>query len=447
MATLAIASWRFFLEGTLSEAMAGTTGISEGSIMGGRYALKVPIGEGGMGVVWRAWDQHLDGPVAVKFLKAADENSQRRFFEEAKLAARLVSPHIVRVFDRGTFESTPYIVMELLEGFTLRERLLVAGRLGPEEVCEVVDQVARGLEFMHERGVVHRDLKPGNIFLVDLGDLSFVKLIDLGIAKSEVSEWTLEGGWLGSSHYVSPEQARDASSADHSADVWALAVVAYECLLGRKPFQGSSPTAVVTAILSGQVDVPSSLDPVLPAMLDVLFGRAFSPEVARRPCSATEFARDLRGAVSLPRKRANTARLFGTRSSNLEVTLDSPLSLPAPRAKWRIPLLTMGVLVCGALVWNFWNRRQEPSYDARGAIAVSADVRATDSPEVSAVPLATDRLAGPAGSGVTAAPSEKKEDEPSVLQRQVPQAPDARKPRSPSRAAVSSDEQLWDLHR
>jgi serine/threonine protein kinase len=186
MATLAIASWRFFLEGTLSEAMAGTTGISEGSIMGGRYALKVPIGEGGMGVVWRAWDQHLDGPVAVKFLKAADENSQRRFFEEAKLAARLVSPHIVRVFDRGTFESTPYIVMELLEGFTLRERLLVAGRLGPEEVCEVVDQVARGLEFMHERGVVHRDLKPGNIFLVDLGDLSFVKLIDLGIAKSEV---------------------------------------------------------------------------------------------------------------------------------------------------------------------------------------------------------------------------------------------------------------------
>jgi eukaryotic-like serine/threonine-protein kinase len=277
-----------------------TTGSSlyEGLLIVDRYELKVPIGEGGVGFVWCALDHRLNVSVAIKFLKSGDEGLRRRFLEEGKIAARLASPNVVRCFDLGIYEGVPFLVLEYLQGETLRERLLVRGRLKPEDTLKVIEQVARGLSTSHEIGVVHRDIKPANLFLLGPAENPFVKILDFGAAKVSFNDWTATGGWIGTPYYVAPEQAQDASQVDSSADIWALAVVAYECLTGRKPFSGSSVAAVVASILAANPPAPTTLNNTLPSSLDGWARRVFHTDRSLRPTSAEQLVFELKEALT-----------------------------------------------------------------------------------------------------------------------------------------------------
>lgn len=313
--------------------------LTEGVVLINRYELRRMVGEGGMGVVWQGLDRTLGASVAIKFLKALDEGSRKRFAEESRTAARLSSPHVVKVFDVGTYEGFPFLVMEYLEGQTLRECVLVRGRLEPETVVSIIEQVADGLSQAHEQGIVHRDIKPANIFLVRREGGPFAKILDFGVAKTQSLEWTETGGWLGSVHYASPEQAADASCATASADNWALAVIAYETLTGRKPFDSVSAAGVVAAVLRAEFIAPSLLEASLPKELDVWMRDALDRDCSRRPSSVRRLATSLRKALSVETALLREG-VTGSTASTLELV---------PRTRggaWRTAL----VACCSALI-------------------------------------------------------------------------------------------------
>jgi serine/threonine-protein kinase len=214
----------------------------------GKYRLERPLATGGMGAIWRAWNTQLDVPVAVKLVSPALPASRAvlaRFEREARAAAQIRSPHVVQIFEHGVHEGTPFIVMELLDGEDLGARMRRAGRLSLLDTTRIVREIARALQRAHAMGIVHRDLKPANVFLARAGDEEgeeIVKVLDFGIVKSlsEVVESgvTMIGEVVGTPHYMSPEQARGASSVDHRSDLWALGVIAYQALTGHGAFRG-----------------------------------------------------------------------------------------------------------------------------------------------------------------------------------------------------------------
>src|SRR5687768_12530615 len=222
----------------------------------GPYTILSPLGAGGMGEVYRARDPRLGREVAVKVLPAElsrDADRLRRFEQEARAASALNHPNILTVFDTGSEDGTVYLVTELLEGETLRERL-AGGALPARKAIEIGIQIARGLAAAHEKGIVHRDLKPENLFLTRDGR---VKILDFGLARlqrSDIGEaptiltGTEPGVVLGTVGYMAPEQVRG-QPADHRADVFALGAVLYEMLTGRRAFQRDSAAETMTAIL------------------------------------------------------------------------------------------------------------------------------------------------------------------------------------------------------
>ncbi|MFO0592149.1 MAG: serine/threonine-protein kinase [Polyangiaceae bacterium] len=272
-------------------------GLHPGALIGANVRLVRPLSRGGMGSVWRAEHLTLHTEVAVKFVSDAligDAGFLARFNREAVASARIKSPHAVQIFDHGvTADGIPYIVMELLEGEDLRTRLAREKRLPLATTVKVITQVARGLARSHAAEVVHRDIKPGNIFLMDQdGDL-FIKILDFGIAKriGDVEQQvTMTGQIIGTPHYVSPEQIQRPRDADPQNDLWSLAVVAYRCLTSELPFEGESVGAVAIAIDKAAYAPVTSRDPSLPKMLDVWFGRAFSRAVSGRFGTAKEMA-------------------------------------------------------------------------------------------------------------------------------------------------------------
>jgi serine/threonine-protein kinase len=202
-----------------------------------------PLGAGGMGSVWVADHFGLRTQIAVKFLSealAANPDSLARFSREAAAASLVKSPHVVHMIDHGvTADHVPYIAMEMLDGEDLGGRLTSQGRLPPGQVATILTQVARALTRAHERGVVHRDIKPDNIFLSDGGGEAFVKVLDFGVAKIDAPELsrTKTGTAVGTPYYMSPEQTMGAKTLDFRTDLWSLGVVAFEALTGRRPFQ------------------------------------------------------------------------------------------------------------------------------------------------------------------------------------------------------------------
>ena len=217
-----------------------------GAVVGGRYRLESRLGQGGMGAVWRAQHVTLKSPVAVKFINPNIANSETvlsRFLLEAQSAAALRSTHIVQVFDFGVEAGVPYIAMELLPGQSLAERLERDQRIPLEETAHIMVDVARAVALAHESGVIHRDLKPDNIFLVEEKGVQLAKVLDFGVAKvtGGALELTTGGGTrtgaiLGTPFYVSPEQGRGTEQLDHRSDLWALGVITYECVVGALPF-------------------------------------------------------------------------------------------------------------------------------------------------------------------------------------------------------------------
>jgi TolB-like protein len=251
-----------------------------------------------MGSVWIARHQSLDRDVAVKFIASElvtrSAAATKRFQREARLCAKVENPHVVQIFDQGlTDDGIPYIVMELLKGESLEERLVRDGTLEPAQVALVVAQTAEALAAAHEIGVIHRDIKPANLFLVKSGYDLFIKVVDFGISKrtGDLSGPTLTqaGALVGTPAYMSPEQLVDLV-VDERADTWALAVVAYEALTGALPFEGRSPAALGMAMKSGQFPLPSERRPELQPGFDDWFRTAFQVEPDRRHASLSEAA-------------------------------------------------------------------------------------------------------------------------------------------------------------
>jgi eukaryotic-like serine/threonine-protein kinase len=256
-----------------------------GQLIGKNVRLVRLLGEGGMGSVWVADHLTLQTEVAVKFILGdlvKDPQALRRFTSEATASAQIKSPHVVQVFDHGVWNELPYIVMELLVGEDLEGKIVRGGPVALADTALIIKQCARALSQAHTLGIVHRDIKPANVFITSPDGEIFVKLLDFGIAKrlqGDNHAKTATGALIGTPYYMSPEQVMDDREIDFRADLWALSVVAYECLTTRLPFDGASLGAICVAINACMYRPVTELNPTLPREIDRWFAKAF----ARRP--------------------------------------------------------------------------------------------------------------------------------------------------------------------
>ena len=263
-----------------------------GKMLDNRYEILERIGTGGMAVVYKAKCHRLNRLVAVKILKsdlAQDEDFRRRFNAESQAVAQLSHPNIVSVYDVSRGGDTEYIVMELIDGITLKQYMEKRGRLNWRESLHFITQIMRGLSHAHSRGIVHRDIKPQNVMVLRDGS---VKVADFGIACLENAAQTLTQEALGSVHYISPEQARG-DRTDARSDIYSAGVVLYEMLTGRLPFEGDSAVSVAIQHLSSVPLAPREIDPDIPEPLELICMKAMAPDLDRRYPSADAMIADL----------------------------------------------------------------------------------------------------------------------------------------------------------
>ncbi len=273
-------------------------------LLGGRYELDGIVGRGGMAEVFRARDIRLDRIVGVKTLRddlARDQTFQARFRREAQSAASLNHPSIVAVYDTGEDMvgtlPVPYIVMEFVDGRTLRDLLRDDRRLLPERALEITDGVLRALDYSHRNGIVHRDIKPGNVMLTRNGD---VKVMDFGIARAVADSqltMTQTAQVIGTAQYLSPEQARG-ERVDARSDLYSTGCLLYELLTGRPPFTGDSPVAIAYQHVKEEPVPPSQIDPEVPPWADAIVLKAMRKDPADRYQSAGEMRNDIQRALS-----------------------------------------------------------------------------------------------------------------------------------------------------
>jgi serine/threonine protein kinase len=262
----------------------------------GRYEVIGELGQGAMGVVYKARDPLIDRVVAIKTINlglAMDEKEEYegRFYQEAKAAGRLNHPNIVTIYDVGKSGNVAYIAMEFLEGRELRDIMNERGMLPVDQVLDVVAQVAMGLAYAHEHGIVHRDVKPSNIMLVRDGH---VKITDFGIARMASSSVRTQTGMvLGSPKYMSPEQVMG-KEIDQRSDIFSLGVMLYEMLTGQAPFDGENVNAIMYQTLNVVPVPPNSLNPAVPEMVNFIVAKALTKGSEDRYQNAKDFAADLR---------------------------------------------------------------------------------------------------------------------------------------------------------
>jgi serine/threonine-protein kinase len=261
----------------------------------GRYQIAEELGSGAMGVVYLGVDPVIARPVAIKVVKQSEhmtpaelEQFHARFRQEAEAAGRLSHPDIVQVYDIGP----NYMVMEYVEGRPLSQVLREGASFQVRQILALVQRAADAVDYAHKNGIVHRDIKPGNIMLVGGG----LKVMDFGVARLDSSTLTAAGAVVGSVRYMAPEQMMG-EKVDGRADIFSLAAVAYELLTAQPPFPGKTITEVVSSVVRGRHVPPSAAAPQLPKALDRAFGRAFAKSAAERYARALDFARDLSDAL------------------------------------------------------------------------------------------------------------------------------------------------------
>jgi beta-lactam-binding protein with PASTA domain/predicted Ser/Thr protein kinase len=292
--------------------------ITAGTIIDGRYRVVSRVGSGGMADVYCAEDLQLGRRVAVKMLHerfAQDAEFVERFRREASSAASLSHANIVSVYDRGEWNGTYYIAMELLEGRSLDQIVREEAPLTPERAIELTEQVLRAARFAHKRGVVHRDLKPHNVIVDDEGR---VKVTDFGIARAGSSEITQTGSIMGTARYLSPEQAQG-EAVGPSSDLYAIGILLYELLTGTVPFEGESVVAIALRHLSEPPRPPGTLVSSISPSLDAIVLRALAKDPANRFADADEFLAALAG------ERERLRAEDGSRTATF-----APMVLPVP---------------------------------------------------------------------------------------------------------------------
>ncbi len=422
-------------------------------VIAGKYRLLRKLGQGGMGSVWYAEHLTLHSPVAIKLIDpsiADNAEALGRFLREAQSAASLRSPHVVQILDHGVDNGIPYIAMELLDGESLADRLERVRRLSPQDTARVLVQVARAIGRAHEAGIVHRDLKPDNIYLVRNDDDEIAKVLDFGIAKSSagglggaVGGATRTGAVLGTPYYMSPEQAEGAKTLDGRADLWAMGVIAWECLLGSRPFDEETLGSLLLAICARPIPIPSQRGPIPPGF-DEWFARACSRDVSQRYGTARDLAADLRqiceGGAALsgnysatpnsmggpprttggfgntpqqPSLRSATAPAVSVQSvpGFASTQMERPAGVPAPsKTGLVITLALVGLLVVGggAVAWSRLSGNSSAAVASASASTASAaappSAPSTPQPAVTPAPLPV-VTAAPAASEPAAVPA------------------------------------------
>lgn len=278
----------------------------EGRTVGGKYLVGPLIGSGGMGTVWLGQHMQLDTRVAIKFIRpqfAERADARRRFEIEARAAASVDSKHAVKVYDYGVTDfGLPYIVMEYLEGESLSEALIRRGPFPADEAAKVIAQAAKALSKAHAANIVHRDLKPDNIFLVNDDDgRKITKILDFGVAKSTSQSIdgsnTKTGAMLGTPYYMSPEQAQGIKSVDSRSDLWSLAVIVFQCVTGRLPFESEALGDLLVKIIVSPIPTPSEVHRGVPPGFDTWWRRAADRNPDGRFQTAKEFAQSLEMAL------------------------------------------------------------------------------------------------------------------------------------------------------
>ena len=284
----------------------------------GRYEVLGELGQGAMGIVYKARDPLIDRVVAIKTINlglALDEKEEYegRFYQEAKAAGRLNHPNIVTIYDVGKSGDVAYIAMEFLQGRELRDIMNDGGLLPVDQVLDIVAQVAQGLAYAHEHGIVHRDVKPSNIMVVRDGH---AKITDFGIARMASSAVRTQTGMvLGSPKYMSPEQVMG-KEIDQRSDIFSLGVMLYEMLTGQAPFNGENVNAIMYQTLNAVPAPPNTLNPAVPEMVNFILAKALAKKVEDRYQNAMDFAVDLRACRdTLPRsgKQINVSPPGGER--------------------------------------------------------------------------------------------------------------------------------------
>jgi eukaryotic-like serine/threonine-protein kinase len=299
----------------------------------GRYKLLGELGRGAMGVVYKAEDPNLDRVVALKTIildKDADGRAeyQKRFMLEAKAAGKLNHPNIVTTFDFGEVDGVAYLAMELLEGTDLRKRVQ-QGAIPAVEAVEIACQVAEGLAYAHHRGVVHRDIKPGNIMLPDRGA---AKIMDFGLARMRVADHkTSTGIVLGTPRYMSPEQITG-QPVDQRSDIFSLGIVLWEMLTGKRLFSGTEMHQVSHSITHDEHEPPTRVNPDLPAMLDFVVARALKKDPTVRYQDADEMAADLHTCLAELQAREGTSDEAGEGSKTQKLNADGEPTIVGPPA-------------------------------------------------------------------------------------------------------------------
>jgi len=287
-----------------------------GMILDNRYEILEQVGAGGMAVVYKARCHRLNRLVAVKILReeyAKDDDFRRRFHAESQAVAMLSHPNIVAVYDVNKTREIEYLVMELIDGITLKQYMSRRGVLNWREALHFTTQIVRALDHAHSRGIIHRDIKPHNIMVLRDGS---VKVADFGIARFAASQNTLTQEALGSVHYISPEQAKG-SHIDARSDIYSVGVVLYEMLTGRLPFEGDSAVSVAIQHINSMPLSPREIVPTIPEGLEEITMKAMASDLSKRYLSANEMYRDLEEF------RKNPGIVFNYNLNDYEISPDS----------------------------------------------------------------------------------------------------------------------------
>jgi serine/threonine protein kinase len=373
-----------------------TAGFAVGTVLQDTYRIVQPLAEGGCGEVYLAAHTRLPGAFAVKVLHprlVRDREALARFRQEAEITSTLRHPHIVQVFDFNVTErGVPYLVMELLEGVSLAELVRPGTPVDPRRAINIIEQIAQALHAAHERGVVHRDLKPDNVMLLSAGATEdFVKVLDFGISQASWRTRLTDNDRVsGTPQYMAPEQARGLrEQIDHRTDQFSLAAIAYTLFTGREPFSGDNPIAVLYQVVHNHPPTPVEVNPALGSAVSDVIVRGLSKESAERFADVLEFASALRVAIDAtigvqPAASAEVSPVVSSvEAATPEVTMDAELIAADPpgretkrlirriRRKNAVPRRLLALTFAAGLVTVAWfhPKTRAPTRAAWGRVA------------------------------------------------------------------------------